>query len=112
MNKKVVIGGAVALFAFGVFSVIDIATHQDPHGPLSEDQAVENIRNQAGIAGYFSDDDAKEMMRDGCSVMEDRGISALMNGGHEQTMIIVLQNAAMTYCPEQIDDVQRYVDSH
>lgn len=79
---------------------------------VSEDQAVQNIRDKAGIDQSKTDAEIKEVMQNACDLIDSLGLPMVaftmsQQGYSNREAKALLSNASAVYCPEHLESVQK-----
>lgn len=80
-------------------------------GGVSEDQAVQNVRDNAGIDQSRTDAEIKEAMQNSCDLIDSLGLPMVaftmsQQGYSNREAEALLSNASAVYCPEHLEKVQ------
>lgn len=80
-------------------------------GGVPEDQAVQNIRDDAGIDQSKADSEIKEAMQNACDLIDSLGLPLVavtmsQQGYSNREAEAFLSNASAVYCPEHLEKVQ------
>lgn len=78
---------------------------------VPEDQAVQNIRDNAGIDQSKTDAEIKEVMQNVCDLIDSLGLPMVAftmseQGYSNREAEALLSNASAVYCPEHLESVQ------
>lgn len=80
-------------------------------GGVTEEEAIQNVRESVAIDVSKSDEDVKEAMQNACDLLDDLGVGlvglTLREQGYPANEAkALLSNSAEVYCPEHLESVQ------
>lgn len=78
----------------------------------SQDEAVEDFREQVGVTSEVSDEEIRGLMWEACNVLDDNRPGAVVDELSEYPRVlvtVVLDNATQAFCPEHRLVVRQYL---